>query len=386
MTTRIINKNSSSSSTVARVKPTTRGRGATREHRANIATNASLISGDAADGDSRTSVRERLSRATALCALVWTLTTGAADEGVAFAATANAKKSAAAMDVEEMYESSLKVEDLYARATEQYADGVNPLEDDKDSYESWNWKALTSETGATSASTRSTTKKRASVAKAPRPAPVKKEKAAVSDATLKAQAKQRENAEKLERARVAQAERDAAVEAKKKEAIAARDAAQSAAVEARRAATRAALAEREQQAAEEIAERRAAREEQRARMDKLREKSDAERKAEQRDYAAKQRAAISNKSKSTATKKKTNTNARRAVTTANKKKPAYAAANNKKSPYKKRATTPKKYGGSLDRNSFRNVKRQRGGSPLAAPALLGGVAYIYYLLLQEEED
>lgn len=320
-------------------------------------------------------MKERLSRAAALSALVSTLTTSGVEMD-AFAA-ANAKKSAAPMDVEEMYEASLKVEDLYARATDQYSDGVNPLADDKDSYESWNWKALVDESGATS--TKSTTKKRAKTTKAPRPAAKKKvEKPAVSDATLKAQAKQRENAEKLERARAAQAERDAATAAKKKEAIAARDAAQSAAVEARRAAARAAIAEREQQAAEEIAERQAARQEQRARMDKLREKSEAERKAEQREYAAKQRAAIGNTKKSTATKKKTTANTRRAATAANKKKPTA---------YKKRTTTPKKkYGGSLDRNSFRNVKRQRGGSPLAAPALLGTGAYIYYLLLQEEED
>ena len=370
---RIINTNSSSG-VAARVKTTTNddARRGIRVRRATPIVRAAAFSTDDADADAaRVSLKERLSRAAALSALVSTLTSGVAMD--AFAA-ANAKKSAAPMDVEEMYEASLKVEDLYARATDQYSDGVNPLADDKDSYESWNWKALVDESGAT---TKSTTKKRATTTKAPRPAAKKKaEKPAVSDATLKAQAKQRENAEKLERAREAQAERDAAAAAKKKEAIAARDAAQNAAVEARRAAARAAIAEREQQAAEEIAERQAARQEQRARMDKLREKSEAERKAEQREFAAKQRAAIGNTKKSTATKKKTNT--RRAASGANKKKPTA---------YKKRTTTPKKkYGGSLDRNSFRNVKRQRGGSPLAAPALLGAGAYIYYLLLQEEED
>lgn len=320
------------------------------------------------------SLKERLSRAAALSAvLVSTLTTSGVETDAAFAA-ANAKKSAAPMDVEEMYETTLKVEDLYARATDQYSDGVNPLADDKDSYESWNWKALVDKSGTTTS-----TKKTKTKTKAPRPAAKKKaEKPTVSDATLKALAKQRENAEKLERAQAAQAEREAATAAKKKEAIAARDAAQSAAVEARRAAARAAIAEREQQAAEEIAERQAAREEQRARMDKLREKSEAERKAEQREYAAKQRAAIGNTKKPTATKKTKKTNARRAATAANNKKPTA---------YKKRTTTPKKkYGGSLDRNSFRNVKRQRGGASLAAPALFGTGAYIYYLLLQEEED
>ena len=373
---RIINTNSSTSSVAARVKGDGRRWAPIRVGRRATTIVRAAASSD--DADDRMSLKERLSRAAALSALVSTLTTSGVEMD-AFAA-ANAKKSAAPMDVEEMYEASLKVEDLYARATDQYSDGVNPLADDKDSYESWNWKALVDESGATTTSTKkSTTKKRATttVAKAPRPAAKKKvEKPAVSDATLKAQAKQRENAEKLERARAAQAERDAATAAKKKEAIAARDAAQSAAVEARRAAARAAIAEREQQAAEEIAERQAARQEQRARMDKLREKSEAERKAEQREYAEKQRAAIGNTKKSTATTKKTNT--RRAATAANKKKTTA---------YKKRTTTPKKkYGGSLDRNSFRNVKRQRGGSPLAAPALLGAGAYIYYLLLQEEDD
>jgi hypothetical protein len=46
----------------------------------------------------------------------------------------------------------------------------------------------------------------------------------------------------------------------------------------------------------------------------------------------------------------------------------------------------KKYSGALDRNSFRNVKKQEYGAGAAPFAFVGLCAFAYYLLLQEEDD
>ena len=46
----------------------------------------------------------------------------------------------------------------------------------------------------------------------------------------------------------------------------------------------------------------------------------------------------------------------------------------------------KKYSGALDRNSFRNVKKQEYGAGAAPFAFIGLCAFAYYLLLQEEDD
>jgi hypothetical protein len=145
-----------------------------------------------------------------------------------------------------------------------------------------------------------------------------------------------------------------------------------AAVEARRAAQRELLQARARQAKEETAAARARRDAQRERMEALRSKTPEEKEAEleafrNRDapspYAAKSKRSTAKKS--------------------------YAA---KKSGSKVKATAKpkpaqrKKYSGALDRNSFRNVKKQEYGAGAAPFAFIGLCAFAYYLLLQEEDD
>ena len=48
--------------------------------------------------------------------------------------------------------------------------------------------------------------------------------------------------------------------------------------------------------------------------------------------------------------------------------------------------TTKKYSGSLDRNSFRNVRRQEFGAGTAPFVFVGLTAGMMYLLFQEEDD
>ena len=52
----------------------------------------------------------------------------------------------------------------------------------------------------------------------------------------------------------------------------------------------------------------------------------------------------------------------------------------------KKPKTTKKYSGSLDRNSFRNVRRQEFGAGTAPFVFVGLTAGMMYLLFQEEDD
>lgn len=258
---------------------------------------------------------------------------------------------------------------LYARAVEDSEESVAPaLEDDKDlkEFESWNWRALVG-AGADAndgGSTKTKTKTRAPSANGP------------SDATLRAQQKREENAARLAKVQAEVQSRDSERQAKLRAQIKERDAAAMAAVEARRAAQRELLQTRARQAKEETAAARARRDAQRERMEALRSKTPEEKEAEleafrNRDapspYAAKSKRSTAKKSYAA---KKSGSKVKATA----KPKPAAAPAQRKK------------YSGALDRNSFRNVKKQEYGAGAAPFAFIGLCAFAYYLLLQEEDD
>jgi len=286
--------------------------------------------------------------------------------GDARAEEAAGNASAETLDVETLYAKTLDAEALYARAVEDSEESVAPaLEDDKDlkEFESWNWRALVG-AGADAndgGSTKTKTKTRASSANGP------------SDATLRAQQKREENAARLAKVQAEVQSRDSERQAQLRAQIKERDAAAMAAVEARRAAQRELLQARARQAKEETAAARARRDAQRERMEALRLKTPEEKEAEleafrNRDapspYAAKSK-------RSTAKKSYAAKKSGSAV-----KKPKAAAA----------PAQRKKYSGALDRNSFRNVKKQEYGAGAAPFAFVGLCAFAYYLLLQEEDD
>ena len=262
---------------------------------------------------------------------------------------------------------------LYARAVEDSEESVAPaLEDDKDlkEFESWNWRALVgagadaNDGGSTKTKTKTKTKTSAPSANGP------------SDATLRAQQKREENAARLAKVQAEVQSRDSERQAKLRAQIKERDAAAMAAVEARRAAQRELLQARARQAKEETAAARARRDAQRERMEALRSKTPEEKEAEleafrNRDapspYAAKSKRSTAKKSYAA---KKSGSKVKATA----KPKPAAAPAQRKK------------YSGALDRNSFRNVKKQEYGAGAAPFAFIGLCAFAYYLLLQEEDD
>ena len=95
-------------------------------------------------------------------------------------------------------------------------------------------------------------------------------------------------------------------------------------------------------------------------------------------YAAK-------KTKSYAAKKATKSYAAKKATKPKTAKPKTAKPKTAK-PKTIKPKTTKKYSGSLDRNSFRNVRRQEFGAGTAPFVFVGLTAGMMYLLFQEEDD
>ena len=100
-------------------------------------------------------------------------------------------------------------------------------------------------------------------------------------------------------------------------------------------------------------------------------------------YAAK-------KTKSYAAKKATKSYAAKKATKPKTAKPKTAKPKTTKpktvKPKTVKPKTTKKYSGSLDRNSFRNVRRQEFGAGTAPFVFVGLTAGMMYLLFQEEDD
>lgn len=264
------------------------------------------------------------------------------------------------MDVESMYAKTLDVESMYARAVADSKEFVEqPLKDDKDNkeYETWPWQKLVTSGGGSGAAKKTVTPK------------------APSAPSVRAAEKQAENARRLEEVKAKSALASAEKEAARLAKIAERDAIAQAKVDARRAAQSELFKQRAKQAEEETRAKREARDAQRARNEALRMKSTEEKLAEAEAF--RNRNAPSTKKKFKALKRSAAT---KKPTT--EKKAAYASK-------PKPASKPKlveKYSGALDRNSFRNVKRQEYGAGAAPFAFVAACGLMYYLLLQEEED
>lgn len=262
----------------------------------------------------------------------------------------------ATLDVEALYAKTLDAQNKYERAVEG-SRSLAPLSDDKDNkeFESWNWQKLVDEKSAGGAAKYSRA----------RAQPLS--------------ARQQENASRLEEIKSAAAARDAERDAKKRAEIKERDAAAQAKVDARRAEQKALYEARARQAAEETAAKRKLRDEQRARMENLRNKTPEEKLVDAEAFRNRNSPNAKSKTKRAAAKTAKTVTAKKSSYVAKQK----IAAAPKTAP--KRAA-PAKYSGALDRNSFRNVKKQEYGAGAAPFVFVVGCALIYYLLLQEEED
>lgn len=312
--------------------------------------------GNSSEGeDGSASAPVRLASVAVSVALMVSPMSALAGEGASAPVSAGA-----ALDVEALYAKTLDAEQKYERAVED-SRSLAPLSDDKDNkeFESWNWRKLVDEKSADGAA-------RYSRARA-----------------QPLSARQQENASRLEEIKAAAAARDAERDAKKRAEIKERDAAAQAKVDARRAEQKALYEARAKQAAEETAAKRKLRDEQRARMEDLRNKTPEEKLAEAEAFR-------NRNSPNAKSKTKRSTAARKAVVkkTVTTKKSSYV--DKKKTAPAPKATpkraAPAKYSGALDRNSFRNVKKQEYGAGAAPFVFVVGCALIYYLLLQEEED
>merc|ERR1712159_404957 len=181
------------------------------------------------------------------------------------------------------------------------------------------------------------------------------------------------------------------------------------------------LEARKRQADEETAAVRARYDAQRARVEALRAKTNEEKQAEIEAFRSREAPSVkatNSPAARRAGKKNTSYAARRAgkknTSYAAKKTKSYAAKKATKSYAAKKATKPKmtkpktakpktakpkttkpktikpkttkKYSGSLDRNSFRNVRRQEFGAGTAPFVFVGLTAGMMYLLFQEEDD
>ena len=345
-------------------------------------------------------------------------------------------------EVQALHAKTLDVEDQYERALEMNSEAVKALDDDKDNvdFESWNWQKLVNgKTGAGAPAPESKTKTkrvRKTPATAPKPTLVRKAPAAPpkttrtrkapTNATLRAQQTREENAAKLSKIQEASAARTAEQEAKRAAEKQERDAAAQAVVDARRAEKQAQLEARKRQADEETAAARARYDAQRARIEALRAKTNEEKEAELEAFRSREAPSVkatNSPAARRAGKKNTSYAARRAgkknTSYAAKKTKSYAAKKATKSYAAKKATKPKtakpktakpktakpkttkpkttkpktikpkttkKYSGSLDRNSFRNVRRQEFGAGTAPFVFVGLTAGMMYLLFQEEDD
>ena len=336
-------------------------------------------------------------------------------------------------EVQALYAKTLDVEDRYERALEMNSEAVKALDDDKDNdeFESWNWQKLVNgKTGAPESKTK-TKRVRKTPATAPKPTLVRKTPAAPpkttrtrkasTNATLRAEQTRKENAAKLAKIQEATAARTAEQEAKRAAEKQERDAAAQAIVDARRAEKKAQLEARKRQADEETAAVRARYDAQRARVEALRAKTNEEKQAEleafrsreapsvkatnspaarragkkNTSYAAKKTKSYAAKTKSYAAKKATKSYAAKKATKPKMTKPKTAKPKTAKPKTTKPKTikpktikpkTTKKYSGSLDRNSFRNVRRQEFGAGTAPFVFVGLTAGMMYLLFQEEDD
>ena len=339
-------------------------------------------------------------------------------------------------EVQALYAKTLDVEDRYERALEMNSEAVKALDDDKDNdeFESWNWQKLVNgKTGAGAPAPESKTKTkrvRKTPATAPKPTLVRKTPAAPpkttrtrkapTNATLRAEQTRKENAAKLAKIQEATAARTAELEAKRAAEKQERDAVAQAIVDARRAEKKAQLEARKRQADEETAAVRARYDAQRARVEALRAKTNEEKQAEleafrsreapsvkatnspaarragkkNTSYAArragKKNTSYAAKTKSYAAKKATKSYAAKKATKPKTAKPKTAKPKTTKPKTTKPKTikpkTTKKYSGSLDRNSFRNVRRQEFGAGTAPFVFVGLTAGMMYLLFQEEDD
>ena len=327
-------------------------------------------------------------------------------------------------EVQALYAKTLDVEDRYERALEMNSEAVKALDDDKDNdeFESWNWQKLVNgKTGAGAPAPESKTKTkrvRKTPATAPKPTLVRKTPAAPpkttrtrkapTNATLRAEQTRKENAAKLAKIQEATAARTAELEAKRAAEKQERDAAAQAIVDARRAEKKAQLEARKRQADEETAAVRARYDAQRARVEALRAKTNEEKQAELEAFrsreapsvkatnspaarrAGKKNTSYAAKTKSYAAKKATKSYAAKKATKPKTAKPKTAKPKTTKPKTTKPKTikpkTTKKYSGSLDRNSFRNVRRQEFGAGTAPFVFVGLTAGMMYLLFQEEDD
>ena len=321
-------------------------------------------------------------------------------------------------EVQALYAKTLDVEDRYERALEMNSEGVKALDDDKDNdeFESWNWQKLVNgKTGAGAPAPESKTKRvRKTPATAPKPTLVRKTPAAPpkttrtrkapTNATLRAEQTRKENAEKLAKIQEATAARTAEQEAKRAAEKQERDAAAQAIVDARRAEKKAQLEARKRQADEETAAVRARYDAQRARVEALRAKTNEEKEAELEAFRSREAPSVkatnspaarragkkktsyaAKKTKSYAAKKATKSYAAKKATKPKTAKPKTAKPKTTK-PKTVKPKTTKKYSGSLDRNSFRNVRRQEFGAGTAPFVFVGLTAGMMYLLFQEEDD
>ena len=326
-------------------------------------------------------------------------------------------------EVQALYAKTLDVEDRYERALEMNSEAVKALDDDKDNdeFESWNWQKLVNgKTGAGAPAPESKTKRvRKTPATAPKPTLVRKTPAAPpkttrtrkapTNATLRAEQTRKENAEKLAKIQEATAARTAEQEAKRTAEKQERDAAAQAIVDARRAEKKAQLEARKRQADEETAAVRARYDAQRARVEALRAKTNEEKEAELEAFRSREAPSVkatnspaarragkkktsyaAKKTKSYAAKKATKSYAAKKATKPKTAKPKTAKPKTTKpktvKPKTVKPKTTKKYSGSLDRNSFRNVRRQEFGAGTAPFVFVGLTAGMMYLLFQEEAD
>ena len=271
--------------------------------------------------------------------------------------------------VQALYQKTLDVEDQYERAVEMNAEGVKPLDDDKDNdeFKSWNWEKLVKDAPATAAKTKTTR-----VRQAP------------TNATVRAQQNREENAAKLAQIKAQSAARTAEQDAKRAAQKKERDASAQAAVDARRAEKKAQLDARKRQAVEETAAARARRDAQRARVEALRAKTSEEKEAELKAFRSRE-APSANAKKSPAARRAGEKKISKSYAAKETTKPKTTKPKMTKPKMTKPKAT-KKYSGSLDRNSLRNVRRQEYGAGAAPFAFVGLSAAIIYLLFQEEDD
>ena len=317
-------------------------------------------------------------------------------------------------EVQALYAKTLDVEDRYERALEMNSEAVKALDDDKDNdeFESWNWQKLVNgKTGAGAPAPESKTKRvRKTPATAPKPTLVRKTPAAPpkttrtrkapTNATLRAEQTRKENAAKLAKIQEATAARTAELEAKRAAEKQERDAAAQAIVDARRAEKKAQLEARKRQADEETAAVRARYDAQRARVEALRAKTNEEKEAELEAFRSREAPSVkatnspaarrAGKKKTSYAAKKTKSYAAKKATKPKTAKPKTAKPKTAKpktiKPKTIKPKTTKKYSGSLDRNSFRNVRRQEFGAGTAPFVFVGLTAGMMYLLFQEEDD